>query len=131
MRFENAVHTTSLDLQIVCIRFEAQISSLAQVCRLFSSLILLTIEHLVDFPPPNNSDNQTEIWLWSRPLQPFTVVADLYLPPGNFVSRCADNARSQRVRLRRTIPRATEYFRTREPIIVGCAGLHHDDLILQ
>jgi len=46
--------------------------------------------------------------------------------PGICVSRCAGNARSQWARLRRTIARATNYFRfhARESVIVGCAGGH-------
>jgi len=57
MRFENAVHITSLELQIICVELEAQLSSLAQVCRPFSSPILLSMEYLeieTDFPPPDN-----------------------------------------------------------------------------
>jgi len=85
IRFENAVQITSLELQIVCIELEAQLSSLAQVCRPFSSPILLSMERLeivVDFPPPDNWDDYLEntLWLWSRLLRSFTAVRDLYLP---------------------------------------------------
>jgi len=87
IRFENAVHNTSLELRIVCIGLEAQLSSLAQVCRPFSSPILLSMEYLevvVDFPPLDSWPNHTEntLWLWSRLLQPFNAVRDLYLPQG-------------------------------------------------
>jgi hypothetical protein len=85
IRFENAVHITSLELKIACIELEPQLSSLAQVCHQISSPILLSMEHLeivVDFPPPYNWDTYTEntLWLWSRLLQPFTALRDLYLP---------------------------------------------------
>jgi hypothetical protein len=85
IRLENTLHTTSLELQIVCVELEAQLSSMAQVCRSFSSPILLSMEHLeieVDFPPPDNWDDYTAntLRLWSRLLQPFTAVRDLCLP---------------------------------------------------
>jgi hypothetical protein len=84
IRFENTVKITSLELQIVCIGLEGQLSSLAQVCRPFSSPILLSAKHLeivVDFRPPDDWDDYLEdtLWLWSRLLQHFTAVTDLYL----------------------------------------------------
>ena len=82
IKFENAVQNTSLELRIASIGLEAQISSLAQICHPFSSLILPKIEHLkiaVIFPPTDTPNNQTEIWLWSQLLRPFTAVTDLRL----------------------------------------------------
>jgi hypothetical protein len=91
IRFENAVHNTSLELRIECIEFEAQLSSLAQVCRPFSSPILLSMEYLevsVNVPPADSWDNHTQntLWLWTQLLQPFAAARDLYLPPA-LVSR--------------------------------------------
>jgi hypothetical protein len=85
IRFENTVHNTSFELQIECTGLEAQLSSLAQFCGPLASSILRSMEYLEvmkDSSPADSRNNRTEdtSWLWSRLLQPFAAVRDLYLP---------------------------------------------------
>ena len=84
IRFENTEHLTSLEFHILCPELQGQVVSLEQVCRPFSSSILLSTKRL-EFEVCHPVLDRWGDYLGSAPglwvllLRPFTALKDLYI----------------------------------------------------